>query len=1057
MALRLLSDEKRRILDLERDAVVVAGAGSGKSTLLTRAVYEDVRVHQPPIPLERILVVAFNTAAANELVDRIQSEFAGDGQTDLVAEDLSEAWIGTFHAICGRIVRERAHAAGVAPDLVVLDQIESRILAEAALDDAVERAEHPNLVDMLAAISIDQARDSARTMLDRLRAAGDERPELRMPPEPALELGSLRAALQELIDGPRVNDGQRESARSSLDALEGGRWDGCRRLGLNTNNVAKPLCAAFNVAAEAAVAVVRDREARPLLEAWIAFFDHYRDAYGRLKHERGAVDFEDLQLLALRVLESDPRAQAAYRFERVYVDEAQDVNGLQDRLIRRLAGTRNLRVGDAQQSIYRFRWADVATFAHAADEVGRQPLEENYRSTAAILDVLNPWCVSILADQPERFHELVAKAGDGQPPAVELLIWDDAGAPAEARELAGRVIELHHEFGWGEIAILCRTRAAMLPIDRTLRLLGVPTVLSGATAFVEHDQVEDVLSLLELIENPRDEPALVRALGSPFRAASDDQLLALRQAAGEAGSLWEALQRGEVPALNDFRDGLAGLRAERWQRDLTGLVEAAIAMEGYELAALGYADGMQRHANLRRLVEQADRYASVRGGDLRGFTDFLRSADDVEGDPGEATVVDEDLDAVRLMTVHAAKGREFPCVVVANCGGRISGRNPSAIAHPDGRIGLRLSLDGRETSKCFDFASLAADESALTEAEERRVYYVALTRAMRGLVVSCRSKTLKSGERSIQGAGKFLVEAIGLGRLPGNGESCDIALGKGVLRAHSIVVGDESEATGPIAPPDLVDATNAPPAPIPPPLRARLSGRRLSYTSLELHGRCSLRFHLEVELAMPGSDVRLNLGEPPGGGGNRRFGILFHEAIEQVDWAAPDLVMPSEATPSERERAERLFAAVRDGEVGSRLRAAIEVRGERPFALELDGTIIEGVLDVWAREQDGTVLVVDWKTGAGGDSYALQRAVYALAALRSGAEAVDLAWCHLESGAVEGGRFGSGDVPALEVEVRAALAAVDGLPVAAVTEPAWVCVGCPGLRVACGVAARVAE
>ena len=173
MALRSLSAEKRAILDSPQSGVVSAGAGSGKTTLLARAVYEDVVVRG--IPVDEILVVAFNNAAAAHLVARIQDEFVLGRDPAKPAVDLSCAWVGTFHALCGRIVRERAHAADVAPDFVVLDELEGRMLLELALDEAGETCEHPGVVAMLAAFS--DARVAARSVLNRGRAAGERVPE----------------------------------------------------------------------------------------------------------------------------------------------------------------------------------------------------------------------------------------------------------------------------------------------------------------------------------------------------------------------------------------------------------------------------------------------------------------------------------------------------------------------------------------------------------------------------------------------------------------------------------------------------------------------------------------------------------------------------------------------------------------------------------------------------------------------------------------------------------------------------------------------------------------
>ena len=140
-----------------------------------------------------------------------------------------------------------------------------------------------------------------------------------------------------------------------------------------------------------------------------------------------------------------------------------------------------------------------------------------------------------------------------------------------------------------------------------------------------------------------------------------------------------------MPALAEFGRDLAALRERRAGFDLGGLVEECLRFRDYELAALGLADGPARFANLRRLVLMAERFGLVRGADVRGFLRFMAAAVDLGADPGEAVVVDDQLDAVRMMTVHGAKGQEFPAVVLADCANKgASNAQPAAIGPPTG-------------------------------------------------------------------------------------------------------------------------------------------------------------------------------------------------------------------------------------------------------------------------------------------------------------------------------------------------------------------------------------
>ena len=283
----------------------------------------------------------------------------------------------------------------------------------------------------------------------------------------------------------------------------------------------------------------------------------------------------------------------------------------------------------------------------------------------------------------------------------------------DAAEAAAVVRRLHDQenFGWGDIVMLFRARTEIEKYDAALRALGVPTVMIGGNVFAEQEQVADVLALLALVENPHDEEPLVRVLASPYVAASDDDLLALREAAGNKGALWDAVER--VPALAEFGRDLVALRERRAGFDLGGLVEECLRFRDYELAALGLADGPARYANLRRLVLMAERYGLVRGADVRGFLRFVAAAVDLGADPGEAVVVDDQLDAVRMMTVHGAKGQEFPAVVFADCANKGSNAQPAAIVSADGsRVGIRARPDGLELQSGFDYAALCELDKA---------------------------------------------------------------------------------------------------------------------------------------------------------------------------------------------------------------------------------------------------------------------------------------------------------------------------------------------------------
>ena len=1048
MALIELSDEKRAIL-ATRPPVVAAGAGSGKTTLLVRALYDDVV--RDDVPLEALFVAAFNRAAAAHLVAKVAEEFARGREPFEPVVELDDAWIGTFHDLCARILREQPHAAGVAPDFVVIDEVEALVLIEESITEAIETTEHPSLVDLLVRVDTG-VRGAVRSTFDRLRSAGIASPVIPVPDEPIVETETLRDLARQVYDHPATNPRNRDRAATILDAIVTGEFGKAERVHLTCAQIVKPLHEACGAALDAVQKAVAEREARPLLAALAAVFDRFLAIYTERKERQGALDYEDLQLRARDVL-ADPAAGARYRgrFQRVYIDEAQDTNRLQQDIVALLAATRTMQVGDEHQSIYRFRWADVDAFRSVA---GAAPatLLANFRSQRPVLDVLNGWFTDLIGSA-FRHLEVAVDANDGAERPVELVIVESTeGAPppreAEAAELALIARRLHDAegFAWSEIAVLFRALTEVDPYRRALEAAGIPVLLVAGQGFFKHDQVVDVLALLHVVANPRDDEQLIRALAAPYAAASDRDLVDLREAAGQYVPLWNGIDA--IPALAAFAATVRTLRRRVRDLDLPGLVEAAISALDYELAALGLDEPDRRHANLRKLVRLADAHAATGANDLRGFLRFLDDYEELAKDPGESVVIDESQDAIRLLSIHAAKGLEYPAVILADTNHKPGGGYPMLLVTPDGRVGLRMqSEDGGDPQRLFELEALEQAEKAANDAEERRVHYVALTRAMRRLVITGRARFI-GDERKCEHALALLTEPLDL---PAAGGSADLVVGNGVMHVRSVVV-EAVEEPEHLEPMTIKPAVDGPPPAVidPPTIVPSQRGLQLSYTALELHATCSLRYHLERELGLPSIDETATTPAMPGLGA-RRFGVAFHALMQEVDWHAPPAdgwaatrvgELETLATAADAARAERYCCEARDSTIGHRLREAVEVRTERPFTVQIDGAIVTGFFDVWALEADGTTLIVDWKTGGSGPAgYELQRDLYTRGAFSAGAQVVESAWVGFDPWVMAGRHLLAAPPATTSL----------GAPVPAALTRQPFCAGCPGLRTFCPV------
>ncbi|HEX2504093.1 MAG TPA: UvrD-helicase domain-containing protein [Miltoncostaeaceae bacterium] len=1072
-----------------RATAVAAGAGAGKTTLLVEAVWRDVE--DDGVPLERILVASYNRAAAAHLAARLQARFADPDDGRGAARpglDLSSAWVGTFHALAARILRERPFAAGVDPEFGELDETESAALVEQALDDAMERSlTHQGFLDLVSdATGVTALRDTTRHVYERLRAAGHESPRIVVPdaPGPGPErVAALRALIGEVEAHRSARDdhlAQLDLARAMLDSDQAGA--GAPRLALNCAQALKPLCLRFNGAAADVFQALLDRDAREQLLGFAANLEAFASRYEELKRERGALDYEDLLLAARRVL----RAGHDYRFARVYIDEFQDANALQAEIVDLLAADRTVVVGDGCQAIYGFRHADVAHFTARTGDPPAVTLRDNHRSQAPLLHALNGILSAALSDEP-TFGPLrpAAEIRPGPPLAdapIEVVdVVSDDGERATRAQEAEAVADLVADLGergyaWPELAVLFRALTEVEPYRAALAARGIPAYLVVGRGFFAHDQVADTLALLALVENPLDEAALIRVLASPYASVGDGDLVELRREAGPpgddrwpgAGALLPAARR--LDATRPAVEAAEALRPLLRDGGLAGLVEAAIDARGYDLAVLGLPDGARRHANLRKLVRMAQNFSAVRGPDLRGFLGLLRRmAEAGDQDPGEATLVDPDLDAVRLATVHAVKGQEFPAVVMADASHALPPVYPMVLVGPDGSAGIRVARVGGRPVPALGYKELREAAQAADAAEERRVTYVAATRAERHLGVVGRSTARGNVEDA---PFQVLREALGMDA-PGVSE---YPRGGRVALVERPVAAPAGDGRRPRLEPLPTTAGAAPPAPTRPEADP-VAGRRLSFTALAALAVCRRRFHLEYERGLrgrPGAVVAApgTPPPPPTAWGGTAFGDLVHRFLAALDWGGPAPAPGWAATAAragglpdsavDQDRAERLVEGLLRSAVADRIRAGRPL-AEEPFAVEVGGAVLSGAIDLLVDEGDGRALVVDWKTHvlstglSAADvaaEYRLQQALYGLAALRAGWREVELAWLLLEDVAGSPSRtVRQADDADLEAEVADGLAPlrVPERPSAATT-PQPFCSGCPGLDAMCLVA-----
>src|SRR6266508_2162042 len=921
-----MNSEQEAAVDAGGLVFVSAGAGTGKTKVLVerfaRAVCDE------GVDVESILVITYTEKAAGELRGRIRARLVERGRSDL-ARALDGAWISTIHGFCHRLLRSHPFAAGVDPRFRVLDESQGRVLRGEAFEAALTAFcanDDPVRLRLLAVYGANGLRRMLTGVYETLRSAGRELVlELGERPSLSGRVEELREAARCLADDDGAGDLVRETARQAVALLDTDtRAD--RLFDLPDLRVRGERAASYEEARRRVEQAALDELAaadRDLLQELLSAF---AAAYQEGKDRESALDFEDLQLRARDLLRDDEaiREREQLRFRSIMVDEFQDTNRLQCELIDLLSGRGDCErffVGDEFQSIYGFRHADVQVFRErrAAAGEGVLPLTMNYRSRPEVLAVVNHL---FRGDFGDEFQPLTASGEFPDPvfgPPVELLVTEKSSYSGtdvhwrrgEARAIARRIRELIDEgvASPAEIVLLFAAGTDAEWYEEELRALGVPTYRGTGRGYFGQQQVVDLLSYLRLLRNRYDDEALVSVLASPLVGISNDALVLLRRAAPKR-PLFVALER-EFPEALPERDGQL-LRAFRQRYDrltaavarlsLERLCERIVAEHDYDLAVLAQWDGRRRYANLRKLARLARSYEELRGPDVEGFVRFVRDQEAVGARELEAVAEEEAGDAVRLLTIHAAKGLEFKVVVVADAGrDRAPPAGDEILALSDGRFGFRVA-DPTTSERRGAYAYEAVKEARKAEerAERLRLYYVAMTRAIDRLIVSGSIDPTRAADETtpiawvlgrleagseIEGAGR---EAVELER-----EGARV-----ILRVDRYAVDEAApaaeaaaedgqlalfESGGGGALPPLVPAL-PPLAEVPSPPLHRV--RRLSFSALALFERCSYRYYAERVIGMRPTDERAAAPGTPGLAATE-IGDAVHRLLELVNLKEP--------------------------------------------------------------------------------------------------------------------------------------------------------------------------
>jgi ATP-dependent exoDNAse (exonuclease V) beta subunit len=1065
----LNAEQVAATLARERPLLLEASAGAGKTLVLVERFVRDVLEGDSDghlLECDQILAITFTRKAAAELRERIRRRFAelapGNQRAREAVAALDGAWISTIDGFCARLLRRHALLVGVDPSFVVIDEVDLIGYRNAAFGEAAERVLSGDRADqaleLFAADWYDKLKTEITRIYDQMRSAGNSSPRL-----------------------GKVEDGSDH-------------------------------------------------------EGWVTLLDDLLVAYGEqfaaLKRADGGCDFADVVFAARDLLVDHPAVAASYResFKRILIDEFQDTNGLQLELFEALGISARFQVGDPLQAIYGWRHADLQLFIDAAlaHELDGHRLRQthNYRSRPEILQVINAAFSEVHVASGVEWTAIAGGSDDepvGDPPYVELLFTDSvawkgddlAGDRAEARLVASRIKRLidSGEAGQGEVVVLMESRSAMSTYREELLRLGLDAVSDGGENWWQRIEVVDLLAHLRLLANRADEGSLLAALRSPLCAIgldalaliggekARDQVRSMDQAfencaalEREPGSPAAAICSADHQKLIAYRQLLRDWTPLARELSVGDLLEQVIDSSSYAAILLAGEDGEQKLANVRQLAAMAHAWDLRHGASLRAFLAWVDeasgpSSQETDAPVGGAIDTDGKPDPdgpVRLMTIHASKGLEYPVVVVPRLGGGVR-RDDAMIRVEGNQVSCSLKAAGSDGNPAAigPYEEMKAAAELKGHYERRRKIHVAITRAERRLILSGTGKSsgpwnvdetaTRSGCLSWMIPGLLGTNAVEI--LEQGGEQVIKVEGDGAAGLLQLVVSvperagelfeepprSETEASDgqEIQFPKLPDAA-APSIPVP---------ATISYSQLSRLAECSYRWYLERVVGLPAREEDSSKDDSRGA---RARGTLTHQLLEMLTFEKPERI-PSDdeikaaartvdgarsdrdAIGDQREMLEAFVAS----SLWAELAEAKKVERESNFSIEIvadDNTlpVLTGAIDVIAQLDSAATLVVDYKTDSVGkdedlsvkveERYHLQRDAYALAALRRGASEVEVVYYFLARPDERiSATFTRAEEAALEQRLREAAMQLTGseFPVSAAPHRG-LCRGCPG-------------
>ncbi|PWR72056.1 UvrD-helicase domain-containing protein [Methanospirillum lacunae] len=703
------------------------------------------------------------------------------------------------------------------------------------------------------------------------------------------------------------------------------------------------------------------------------------------KAAAGGIDFADL-IRSCRRLFRDHQGLVAEHYKRqfryILVDEFQDTDPAQFEIVTAIAGRPDpgmqslFIVGDPKQSIYLFREADVTRFRDASSLItdkcsGKEiPLDVCFRSSPAVITFVNILFAGLFhsVEKPWEFPyepALVSDERAGHSGTVSLLLTHKNGEVSEPEAVADEILSIVRDYlevyeegdrdgdglrtfttrpaAWRDIAILLERRTKLGEFLHALRRRNIPYYVHKGSGFYQRQEILDLINLLTFLQKPYDDISLVGLLRSPYIGMKDTDIAHIQRSG--RGTFFKRLQkRGESfePAARAY-DLLATWRSRAGRWRVSDLIQSVLDESGIFAVYGGLAEGQQILSNIRKLQEMVRAQEEKGRYQLPDLVADLSEAVKTGDQEGEAMVDDPGLDAVRIMTIHGAKGLEFPVVIVPEMGQRSNRVQPPILMEGPGPLmGVRIPdpEDDFETVETPVYSLLKSRQEEKLLAEKKRLLYVALTRAADHLIMSGEiGDELPDGSKDTRL--DWIWKELGI---TGN------AIEDGEIH---LVSPDGMDLSMRIVQPDkrlIQEQQISPPFTIPDELRDE-PGR---FVLPQITGKKPIAPLLVTEIAS-------TIDEPAGQqheGYGAAFGTAIHEVLRGKDpdrvireWEITDPVLQQE-----------LKEALQRFESLPELKQRVQIKRELPFTITIGQAAVTGRIDCIVQNQDGSWLVIDYKS-----------------------------------------------------------------------------------------------